>query len=196
MKRDYPATARNRDPILAVLKRVLPKEALVLEIASGTGQHAHYFSQKMKGIRWQPSDTDPELLESIRAYRQDGGRPNFLEPFSLDVNQPWPIRAADAVFCANMIHIAPWPCTEALLRGCRRVLASGQPLILYGPFKLGGEHTAPSNASFDLSLQKRDPSWGVRDLDEVRRIASRNALNHEETVTMPANNLCAIFRRR
>jgi len=196
VKRDYPATARNRDPILAVLKRVLPKNGLVLEIASGTGQHANFFSQKMKKIRWQPSEVDPELIESIRAYQDDAGSANFLVPVTLDVTEPWPVGRVDAVFCANMIHISPWPCTEALMRGSRRALSSGGLLVLYGPFMLGGAHTAPSNASFDLSLRARDASWGVRDLDEVRAIAGRYALDHLETVQMPANNMCAIFRRR
>ena len=196
MKRDYPATQRNRDPILSVLKRVLPREGRVLEIASGTGQHAQYFARKMTRVQWQPSDGDPEMLDSIRAYREELGKPNLLDPVVIDVLKPWPVGRYDALFCANMVHIAPWACTEALLRGSRRALSSGNVLILYGPFKLGGAHTSPSNRDFDLRLREQNDQWGVRDLDEIRALATRYALDHVETVQMPANNFCAIFHRR
>jgi SAM-dependent methyltransferase len=196
VKRDYPATQRNRDPILDVLRRVLPREGHVLEIASGTGQHAQYFSEKMPKVRWQPSDQDPAMLDSIRAYRDERASPNLLPPVTLDVLNPWPVSRVDAVFCANMIHIAPWPCTEALFRGSRRALPRGAALILYGPFMLGGAHTSPSNLAFDNRLREQDAEWGVRDLDKIRSLSVRYALDHEETIQMPAHNLCAIFRRR
>jgi len=196
MKKDYAATSRNRDPILKVLKRVLPKEGLILEIASGTGQHGLYFAEKMKSVRWQPTDSDPEMLASIRAWREESGLDNLLEPIALDVMEPWPVSRVDAIFNANMIHISPWPCTEALMRGSRRALSSAGLLVMYGPFMLGGQHTAPSNRSFDDSLRARNPEWGVRDLDEVRSLAAKYALEFLESVQMPANNQMVIFRRR
>ncbi len=196
MKKDYPATGRNRDPILKQLRRVLPKKGLILEIASGTGQHAAYFASKLKKVRWQPTDFEEEMLASIRAWREDVGASNLLEPLVLDVTKPWPISRAEAIFNANMIHISPWECTEALLRGSRRALSGGGLLCMYGPFKLGGHHTAPSNESFDESLRARNPLWGVRDLDDVRALAGKYALEHIETVQMPANNVFVIFRRK
>ncbi|MFZ5482566.1 MAG: DUF938 domain-containing protein [Myxococcota bacterium] len=192
MKRHAPATLRNREPILAVLGRVLPPAARVLEIASGSGEHAAYFAPRLPGLLWQPSDPDPLAVASIDAHRADADAPNLLPAIRLDVrDRPWP--AADVVFCANMIHIAPWECGLALLGGAREALSAGGLLVLYGPFKVGGRHTAPSNEAFDADLRSRDPRWGVRDLEEVVRAADGFTL--AEDVSMPANNRTIGLRR-
>ncbi len=192
-----PAVARNRDPILAVLRRVLPARGNVLEIAGGTGEHAVHFAGALGGLIWQPTDRDPEARRSIAAWRDKARLPNLLEPLELDVTSAvWPVERADAVVCINMIHIAPWRCAEALMIGAARLLAPGGVLFLYGPYKEGGRHTAPSNAAFDASLRSRDPEWGVRDLDEVRAAAATHGLDFAERVAMPANNLSVVFRRR
>lgn len=195
MKRDYPATGRNREPILEALRPVLPQAGLVLEIASGSGQHAAYFAPALSPqLRWQPTDRDPELLPSISAWSD--GLANVLPPLVLDVTEdPWPVARADAIFCANMIHIAPWAACEGLMRGAGRVLSPGGLLALYGPFMRGGEHTAPSNARFDSSLRARDPAWGVRDLDAVAACAGGQGLYLEAALEMPANNLTVLLRR-
>ncbi|RME24928.1 MAG: DUF938 domain-containing protein [Deltaproteobacteria bacterium] len=199
MKRQWPAPLRNRDPILDVLRRVLPgpapQDRLVLEIAAGTGQHAVYFAAALPWLRWLPTDPDPAAVASIAAWRDEAGLANLLDPVALDVTQPWPVDAADAVYCCNMLHIAPWPCTLALLDGARSVLPTGAPLVVYGPFQRGGRHTAPSNAAFDRSLRERDPRWGVRDLDVVAAEARSRGLALDEVVPMPANNLTVVFRR-
>lgn len=193
-KRHSAAAARNREPILEVLRRVLPDDAEVLEIASGTGEHAVFFAEKLPSIRWQPSDRDEESLDSIEAWRRDAGLPNVLPPLRLDVlAEPWPVRGADAIFCANMIHIAPWEATLALFRGASGVLPGGGLLILYGPFREGEKHSAESNRSFDESLRARNPAWGVRDRFEVERVAQREGFVPQELVRMPANNLILIF---
>lgn len=195
-KAHAPATLRNRDPILDVLKRVLPEEGLVLEVASGSGEHACYFAQTLAGLIWQPSAMDAENRASIRAWSGDAGCDNLLDPLDLDVLiQPWPLGAADAIICCNMVHISPWTVTVALLAGAGELLDTGGILYLYGPYMIGGEHTSPSNQAFDESLQARDPAWGIRDLDAVISEAGTHGLNHEETVAMPANNQSVIFRR-
>lgn len=192
-----PAVARNRDPILAVLRRVLPMRGLVLEIASGTGEHAVHFAAALPGITWQPTDRDTDALRSIAAWRASTGLPNVLAPLELDVASPaWPGERADALVCINMIHISPWRAAEALMAGAGRMLPSGGVLFLYGPFKEGGRHTAPSNEAFDASLRARDPEWGVRDLDDVRRLATSHGLDFVERVAMPTNNLSVVFARR
>ncbi|MCK6504043.1 class I SAM-dependent methyltransferase [Myxococcota bacterium] len=195
MKQHAPAAERNRDPILAVLRRVLPARpgALVLEVASGSGQHAVHFAAALPHLRWQPSDQDPVARDSVAAWRAEAGLDNLLPPLSLDVRGPWPVQAADAIFCANMIHISPWDCTLALLSGAAAVLPPGSPLVLYGPYRRGGAHTAPSNAAFDASLRARDPSWGVRDLEAV--VAQARGFALDEVVEMPANNLTVVLRR-
>lgn len=196
MKEHAPATQRNRDPILAVLKRVLPETGLVLEIASGTGEHASYFASRLPQISWQPSAPMADSRRSIRAWAGDVETGNLLEPLDLDVlMDPWPIDSADAVVCVNMVHISPWRVTEGLMRGAARILPQEGILYLYGPYKIDGEHTAPSNAAFDDSLKSRDPEWGVRDLADVTAEAAANGLRHVETVAMPANNLSVIFRK-
>jgi SAM-dependent methyltransferase len=192
----FPHVARNRAPILAVLRRVLPRDGLVLEIASGGGEHAAYFAQHLPGLRWQPTDADHQMLDSITAYRAAAGAANLLAPLCLDVtSEQWPVERADALVCCNMIHIAPWAATEGLIAGAGRTLRRGAPLYLYGPYKVEGRHTAPSNEDFDTSLRARNPLWGVRDLTDVLDLAQRHDLALEETVAMPANNLSVIFRR-
>jgi hypothetical protein len=192
-----PAVARNRDAILAVLKRVLPAQGSVLEIASGTGEHAAYFAARLPHLTWQPTDVDPAARASIAAHRALATPGNLLAPLELDVQAPvWPVTQADAVVSINMIHIAPWSAAEGLMAGAGRMLAAGQPLYLYGPFQEDGHHTAPSNAAFDASLRARDPAWGVRDTGDVRALADRHGLVFVERVAMPANNLSLVFRRR
>jgi SAM-dependent methyltransferase len=190
-----PSAARNREPILAVLRRVLPSRGLVLEVASGTGEHAVHCAAGLPELTWQPSDRDPEALASIAAHREQAGLPNLLEPLLLDVTAPaWPLARADAIVAVNMIHIAPWRAAERLMSGAERLLASGGVLYLYGPFKEDGRHTAPSNAAFDESLRARDPAWGVRDTADVVALAGRHGFGLVERVAMPANNLSLVFQ--
>ena len=192
-----PATARNREPILAVLRRILPTSGTVLEIASGTGEHAAYLAPHFPGLAWQPSDADPELLASIAAWAAASGADNIRPPMALDVTRPdWGVEDVAAILCINMIHIAPWAAAEALMAGAGRLLPAGAPLYLYGPCKRDGRHTAPSNAAFDASLRSHDPAWGVRDLDDVVRLADTHGFDLAEIVEMPANNLSVVFRRR
>jgi SAM-dependent methyltransferase len=201
------ATARNRDPILAVFRRVLPARGTVLEIASGAGEHAVYFASHLPDLVWQPSDPSAEARASIDAWREAARAPNVRPALALDVHEDaWPLDAADAVVCINMIHIAPWSASEALMRGAARVLvpsgAEGDRvldrrgiLFTYGPYKREGAHTAPSNAAFDADLRARNPSWGVRDLEAVTAEAARRGLERIDVVPMPANNLSLVFRR-
>jgi hypothetical protein len=191
-----PAVARNRDPILTVLRRVLPPRGTVLEIASGTGEHAIHFAANLPHLIWQPTDLDPTALRSIAAYRRATQLPNLLAPLELGATSPvWPVKRADAIVSINMIHIAPWRATEGLMAGAARLLAKDQALYLYGPFKENGRHTAPSNAAFDASLRRSDPEWGVRDIGDVSDLASQHGFDLVERVAMPANNLSLIFRR-
>jgi SAM-dependent methyltransferase len=193
-RRHAPATERNRDPILEVLKRVLPAEGIVLELASGTGQHAAHFARHLPGLLWQPTDRDAEGFASITAWAE--GAANVRPPFPLDATQdPWPVDTVEAIFSANMIHIAPWPVCLGLMRGAGRHLAPGGVLVLYGPFRVGGAHTAPSNAAFDADLRQCDPAWGVRDLEAVIEAAAAQGLTFAERVPMPANNQTLIFHR-
>jgi SAM-dependent methyltransferase len=195
-RRFAPATQRNRDPILAQLRRFLPERGTVLEIASGTGEHATYFAPQLPGLRWQPSDPDPELRLSIAAWCAHLATANVLPPLDLDVERvPWPVTQADAVVNINMIHISPWSATGALMRGARLVLPPGGVLYLYGPFQRDHQHTAPSNQDFDQGLRRMNPAWGVRDLDEVTAVAAEQGLLRVEIVPMPANNLSVLFRR-
>src|SRR4051812_23470636 len=160
-----PAVARNREPILAVLRRMLPAQGMVLEIASGTGEHSVHFAAGLAHLAWQPSDREVRALRSIAAHRAAASLPNLLPPVALDAAAPdWPFARADAIVSINMIHIAPWAAALGLMAGAARLLAPGSVLFLYGPFRENGRHTAPSNAAFDASLKAQDPQWGVRDL--------------------------------
>jgi len=195
MRRKAPATERNRGPILDVLRGVLPARGLVLEIASGTGEHAAYFAEHLPRVTWQPSDAGD--LASIAAWREWAGLENLLEPLPLDVTtRPWPLERADALFCANMIHISPWRTCEGLFAGASGLLPPGAPLVLYGPFLRDGAPTAPSNAAFDADLRARDPEWGIRRLADVERVAGECGFAREALTEMPANNLTVTFRRR
>jgi hypothetical protein len=196
MKRHAPATARNREPIAAVLREALPAAGTVLEVASGTGEHAAYFAAHFPHLLWQPSDADPDAIASIEAWLADSGAPNLLPPLVLDAAaEGWPVERADAVLCVNMVHISPWSATLGLLRGAGGLLPAGAPLILYGPFRRGGVPIAPSNESFDLSLKSRNPEWGLRNLDAVAAEAEAHRLELERVIEMPANNVTAIFRK-
>jgi len=193
-KLEHASSERNKQPILEVLRRFLPPSGTVLEIAGGSGQHAVFFSENLPRITWLPTDIDEERLASIRAWREDSSCSNLLEPRRLDVlEDDWNIPTVDTVFSSNMIHITPWECCLGLLAGARRHLAPGGTLIFYGPFRIGGEHTAPSNVAFDKNLRGRDPSWGVRDLDAICDAADGLVL--EERIEMPANNQILVFRR-
>ena len=191
-----PAAERNREPILEVLRRVLPASGTILEIASGTGQHAVFFSERLPRLRWQPSDPAADALRSIRTWVSEEARENLLAPIELDVrSKPWPIARADAMLCINMIHVSPWEASEALFEGAQRLLSADAPLVTYGPYRVHGEHTAPSNAAFDQSLRSRDPRWGVRDIDELSALATRTGFTLEQSVLMPANNMTLVWRR-
>lgn len=200
---DAPAFHRNFEPMLAVLRRVLPdRSGHVLEIGSGTGQHIVGFAEAMPALTWQPTDLNPKHLKSIEAWRH--GANNVLPPFALDATDPetWPggegrppMEALAAIVSMNVIHIAPWPVCEGIMRIAGRGLPDGGLLVLYGPFKRGGEHTAPSNAAFDASLRRENPLWGVRDVREVEAAASSRGLRLSEVVEMPANNLTLVFVR-
>jgi SAM-dependent methyltransferase len=195
-KLTWGAPERNKQPILEVLQRVLPERGTLLEVASGTGQHATYFAQHLRGWIIQPSDIEPENVASIEARRFEEALPNLLAPVQLDVAAArWPVASVSAIFSANLIHIAPWQVALALFQGAARHLVSDGLLIVYGPFKIGGVHTAPSNQSFDESLRAQDPSFGVRDLDAVLAVASGHGLAFSERIEMPANNQTLIFRR-
>jgi SAM-dependent methyltransferase len=196
MKRHAPAAARNRDPILAVLGALLPEGARVLEIASGTGEHAAAFARGLPGVLWQPSDADPAALASIEAWRREEGGANLLPALEIDAAAPpWEVGEVDAVVAINLVHIAPWSAVRGLFAGAARVLAPAGVLFLYGPYRFEGEFTAPSNAAFDASLRERDPAWGVRDVRDLTRLAEEQGFLREAVVPMPANNHCLVFRR-
>jgi SAM-dependent methyltransferase len=204
-QRQYaPATERNRDPILAVLKRVLPPTGTVLEVASGTGQHAAYFAPRLQPLQWLPSDPNPMLRESIAAWREEAQAENLLAPIVLDAStQLWPVETEGkfnsleitAVVNINMIHISPWSAGLGLLAGANRILPPGGVLYLYGPYQRHNQHTAPSNAQFDASLQAQNPEWGVRHLEAVVSAAQAEGLELQEVVEMPANNFSVIFKK-
>jgi SAM-dependent methyltransferase len=192
-----PATQRNREPILAVLREELPPAGLVLEVASGTGAHAVHFARGLPDLQWQPSDPSAAALASIAAWREMEGTANLLAPLELDAaSADWPVVAADAIVCINMIHISPWEATEGLMRGAGRILPCGAPLILYGPYRRAGYPLEPSNAMFDESLKARDPRWGLRLLEDVADCAAASRIALSRVVEMPANNLTVVFRKR
>jgi hypothetical protein len=190
------AADRNKDPILAVLEPLLPRQGAVLEIASGTGQHICHFAQALPGIRWQPTEPDAASGESIAMRIRESGLLNVAAPIALDVMEPrWPV--ADgyaAILCINMIHISPWAATQALLRGAARHLSAQGKLVLYGPYLEHGK-AVQSNMDFDASLKRRNPEWGLRELEEVTRLAATHGLHRQQVVRMPANNLTVVFAR-
>jgi SAM-dependent methyltransferase len=191
---DSPAAERNKQPILDVLTRVLPARGTVLEVASGTGQHAVHFARGLPALTWQPTEPDAALRAALADRVIAAALPNLRLPEPFDVLAPAaPAVEPAAIVCINMIHIAPWTATEALFRHAARLLPPGAPLILYGPYKLDGKHTAPSNEAFDVSLRGRDSRWGVRDLGDVRAAGAAYGLTFRELVPMPANNFVAVF---
>jgi SAM-dependent methyltransferase len=191
-----PATERNRTAILDVLRGVLPERGLVLEVASGTGQHAAFLAPHFPGLIWQPSDPESGARVSIAAWAAASGGKNIRPPLALDAGAPdWPIERADAVVCINMIHIAPWAAALGLITGAARILGRDSALYLYGPFRRNGRHTAPSNAAFDADLQGRNPAWGVRDLADVASTAAEAGFGPPTVTEMPANNLSVVFRK-
>jgi SAM-dependent methyltransferase len=195
MKRFAPATQRNREPIRVVLADELPSSGLVVEIASGSGEHAVAFARAFPGVTWQPTDPDPEALASIAAWRDEAALPNLAAPVALDVTTPWPFDRADAIVCINMVHIAPWQAAIGLFENAGRLLAPGGLLYMYGPYRFSGHFTAASNEAFDQSLRARDPSWGVRDVDDLTALGTQHGLQLHKTIAMPANNHSLIFRR-
>ncbi len=195
-RRFAPATLRNRDPILAVLRTCLPPRGLVVEIASGSGEHIVHFATALPHLTCQPTDPDADARASIDAHAHASGLTNLRPALALDAASPqWPIAAADAILCINMIHISPWSATIGLARGAARIIAPGGVLFLYGPYRSGGAHTAPSNAAFDASLRGRDPQWGVRDLDAVSALVMAEGFSAPAIHDMPAHNLSLVFRR-
>ncbi len=195
--RTAPSTARNRAPILSVLKSYLPQRGVVLEIAAGAGEHAVYNAAAFPGLQWQPTDPDPDALASIAAWRAHAALPNLLLPLQLDATAPeaWPVDRADAIVNINMIHISPWAATQGLMTGAGRLLPVGGSLFLYGPYIEPGIETAPTNLLFDLDLKARNPAWGLRRLDEVTALAAQHGLELAERLSMPANNLGLIFHK-
>ncbi|MEB3355166.1 MAG: DUF938 domain-containing protein [Synechococcales bacterium] len=207
-----PATTRNREPILAILQQVLPPEGTVLEVSSGTGEHAVFFAPRLAPRRWLPSDPNPQARASITAWRQHSPAANLCPPIALDARESvWPVEQTPlpealqmldlerypvgAIANINMIHIAPWAACLGLMAGAERILPAGGVLYLYGPFKRNGVHTAPSNEAFDQSLRWQDPGWGVRDLDEVTAVAADHRLERLAVYEMPANNLSVVFKK-
>ena len=187
------AVQRNREPIFNVLEQFLPETGLVLEVASGTGEHGAYFAPRFPHLTWQPSDANRDMHKSITAWAQAVGS-NMALPLVLDAQaETWPLTSADAVVCINMIHISPWESCLGLMAGVGRILGEGGVLYLYGPYKIKNKHIAESNAAFDSNLQSRDPAWGVRDLDDVIDAAAAQGLQFRQAVTMPANNLSVVF---
>jgi len=195
-RRSAPHVARNAGPIAEVLRGVLPARGLVLEVASGTGEHVLHFAREFPNLLWQPSDPEPAALRSIEAWRAAAGLFNLLPPISLDTRAAdWAVARADAVLCINMIHISPWAAAIGLMRGAGLLLGPGAPLSLYGPFRQAGIETAPSNEAFDADLRARDPDWGLRDLEAVAAEGEKNGFGLEAVVPMPANNLSVVLRK-
>jgi SAM-dependent methyltransferase len=197
VKREAPATQRNRGPIAEVLRTALPPASLVLEVASGTGEHAIHFAAAFPTLTFQPSDPDPAALQSIAAWGEEAGLPNLRPPVQLDAAAAeWPVDHADAILCINMVHISPWQATLGLLDGAARLLPPNGPLFLYGPYLRSGVATAPSNLAFDRSLRARDPRWGLRQLEAVEAAAASRGFRLDRIIEMPANNLSVLFRVR
>jgi len=195
-RRSAPAALRNREPIAEMLEQWLPESGLVLEIASGTGEHAVHFAGRFPQLEWQPSDLHPDALASIRAWRAEAGLPNLREPLTINASSAsWPIDEADAVLSINMVHISPWTSALGLLDGAARILSPGAPLIMYGPWLKDDVPTAPSNLAFDADLKHRDPAWGLRRVEDFAAAAGERGLRLIETRPMPANNMMLLLRR-
>ncbi|MEC8715005.1 MAG: DUF938 domain-containing protein [Pseudomonadota bacterium] len=195
MKRHAPATARNSEPLAEVLAEELPDRGLVLEVASGSGEHAVFLARRFPALDWQPSDVDPEALASVDAWAAEAAVANLRPAITLDAAQAnWPIAAADAVLCVNMVHISPWSAAVGLFAGAGRILTSGAPLVLYGPFIEPGRETAPSNLAFDQSLKQRNSEWGLRNTADLDALAADHGLRRTARHAMPANNLVLVYR--
>ena len=195
-RRSAPAALRNREPIAEVLKEWLPASGIVLEIASGSGEHGVYFAERFPALEWQPSDVHPDALSSIAAWRDESGLPNLKAPLALDAaSSDWPIDRADAVLSINMVHISSWESALGLLEGAARLLGPGAPLILYGPWLKDDVSAAPSNLAFDADLKRRDPRWGLRRVEDFAAAAAAREFRLETTRAMPANNMMLLFRR-
>ncbi|MBX9911290.1 MAG: DUF938 domain-containing protein [Beijerinckiaceae bacterium] len=191
-----PATLRNRDAILAVLRDILPARGFVLEVASGSGEHIVHVAAALPGLTFQPSDPSAEALASIAAWTRDQDLRNVLPPLRIDATADnWPVDRADAILCINMIHIAPWAATEGLFRNAGRILRVGGPLYLYGPFRRPGRDLEPGNAAFDESLRERNAEWGLRGLDAVEALAKGAGFGEAQVIEMPANNLSVVLRK-
>jgi hypothetical protein len=196
MKRCAPAAVRNRDPIAAVLAEELPPIGVVLELASGTGEHAVHFARLFPALEWHPSDPDAAARASIEAWRAEARLRNLHPPLLLDAAAAdWPLHAADAVLCINMVHISPTATAEGLLAGSARLLSEGSPLVLYGPWLEAGVDTAPSNLAFDADLRARNPQWGLRRREWFEELARDAGFEPSRRVEMPANNLMLVYRR-
>jgi len=196
LKRHAPATARNSEPLAEVLAEELPASGLVLEVASGSGEHAVFLARRFPALDWQPSDHDAEALGSVDAWAAEGGCANLRPAIALDAAlADWPIAAADAVLCVNMVHISPWDAAVGLFAGAGRLLASDAPLVLYGPFIEPDQESAPSNLAFDQSLKQRNPGWGLRNTADLDALAADNGLRRTARHAMPANNLVLVYRR-
>ena len=197
VRRSAPAVARNREPIAEVLVEWLPDDGVVLEIASGSGEHALYFAERFPGLQWQPSDVHPDALASIAAWRATAGLANVRMPVAIDAAAPnWPLDRADAVLRINMVHISPWASALGLIEGAARLLSPGAPLILYGPWLKDDVRTAPSNLAFDVDLRHRDPQWGLRRVEDFAAAAAARGFDLTETRPMPANNFMLLLKRR
>ena len=196
MKRQAPATERNREPIADVLQSELPSSGLLLEVASGSGEHGFHLAPRFPGIDWQPSDPDSDALASIAAWRGAYAGANLLEPLALDAAcDEWPLHQAGAILCINMVHISPWKATQGLFAGAGRILPKGAPLLIYGPYVEPGIETAPSNLNFDEWLKARDPNWGLRDTADIDRLAAQQDMIRTARHAMPANNLMLVYRK-
>ena len=194
VKRHAPATERNRDVLAETLAHLLPAEGLVLEVASGTGEHAVHFAKQFPGLIWQPSDPDPIAIASINAWRADSKVANVRPAMELDASADWPISQADAVICINMTHISPWAATVGLLRNSARLLPPSAVLFIYGPFNQRDVPLAQSNAAFDASLRQQNAEWGLRYVEDIAEEAHKFGLRLDPVIAMPANNLSLIFR--
>lgn len=196
MKQHAPATLRNREPIAEVLAQELPARGMVLEIAAGTGEHAVFFAGAFPALEWQPTDPSSEAVASITAYRDEYAGTNLAAPLLLDAALPemWPVTAADAIVCINMVHISPWEATLGLFRGAAQLLGSGAPLILYGPYLEAGVETAPSNLEFDASLKARNPLWGLREAEALDALAAQHGMARTARHALPANNIVLVYR--